>query len=58
MFVRDNNGKLVRVKIKDFDTSEEFYKYLWLVKYNKKMSTRKSNIKNIFDYTKGTKKFI
>lgn len=58
MFVRDYTGNIIQIKISDFNTTFEFYKYLWKIKYNKNITYTSSNIKDIFDYVEGESKFI
>ncbi len=58
MFIRDYNGNIVKVDISKFNTTYEFYQYLWKIKYNKNITYTNSNIKDIFDYVNGEKKFI
>mgnify|MGYP001466871067 FL=1 len=58
MFIRDYNGNIVKIDISKFNTTYEFYQYLWKIKYNKNITYTNSNIKDIFDYVNGEKKFI
>ena len=58
MFIRDYNGNIVKIDISKFNTTYEFYQYLWKIKYNKSITYTNSNIKDIFDYVNGEKKFI
>ena len=58
MFIRDYNGNIVKVDISKFNTTYEFYQYLWKIKYNKNVIYTTSNINDIFDYVNGEKKFI
>ena len=58
MFIRDYNGNIVKVDISKFNTTYEFYQYLWKIKYNKNITYTNSNINDIFDYVNGEKKFI
>ena len=58
MFERDFNGNIVKINISKFNTTFEFYQYLWKIKYNKNITYTTSNINDIIDYVNGNKKFI
>ena len=58
MFERDFNGNIIKINISKFNTTFEFYQYLWKIKYNKHINYTTSNINSIIDYTNGDKKFI
>lgn len=58
MFERDFNGNIIKINISKFNTTFEFYQYLWKIKYNKNITYTTSNINSIIDYTNGDKKFI
>lgn len=58
MFERDFNGNIVKIDITKFNTTFEFYQYLWKIKYNKNIIYTTSNINDIIDYVKGDKNFI
>ena len=35
MFIRDYNGNIININISEFNSTFEFYQYLWKIKYNK-----------------------
>jgi len=58
MFIRDYNGNIININISEFNSTFEFYQYLWKIKYNKNIKYTTANINDIIDYVNGEKKFI
>jgi len=54
MFVRNSEGKIIQIKREDFINDEEFYLYLWKVKFNVDISKQETPFNDtLLDYIKG-----
>ena len=58
MFIRDKKGNIIRFEVKKYNTTEDLYKALWKIKYNKTIYTKSNKIDSIIDYIEGNTNII